>query len=328
MNDSRLRAVVVGAGPAGGVLAAFLIQGGHEVVVVDTAPGFPQTLRDRGLRVSGAAELRVQPWRVYASLRPVIGWDPDVIVVATKAMIVPYLCPHLEGAAGPDTLLLSYQNGIDTEEPLVRTFGADRVLRAVVRYGANLVEPGHLRMTFWHHPNYVGGLGQRSAAAAAGVAQAMSASGLPTEAVAQIQAKVWEKAIANALNSVCGLTGLTIGGVLDVPALRATFIALLDERIAIARAAGHDVSPDLLPKLVAFHEKAREHMPSSYADIQQGLPSEVDWIEGKFVEHARRLGMPAPIDQTILALVKGRATAADLARAAEMAARRLRSVGA
>lgn len=315
MNHTRLRVVVVGVGPAGGVLAAFLVRGGLDIVLVDTAPGLPRTLRERGLEVSGAAELHVPVWRVYACLGDLEGWEPDAIVVATKAAVVPGLCADLARAAGPRTLLVSYQNGIDTEAPLLATFGAERVARAVVRYGANLVEPGHLRMTFWHHPNYLGGLGEASAAAAEPLAEAMTLAGLPTEAVADIRSKVWEKAIANALNSVCGLTGLTIGGVLDVPSLRETFVALLEERIAIARAAGLDVRPDLLPELIAFHEKAREHVPSSAGDIQSGLPSEVDWIEGKFVEYGRRLGLPAPIDQTILSLVKGRAAAAEQALA-------------
>jgi 2-dehydropantoate 2-reductase len=322
VNHTRLRVVVVGAGPAGGVLAAFLVSGGHDVVIVDAAAGLPQALRERGLQVSGAAERHVPVWRVYANLRPVIGWDPDLIILATKAMVVPRLLPHLEGAAGEDTLFVSYQNGIDTESPLVDTFGPDRVLRAVVRYGANLVEPGHLRMTFWHRPNFLGGFSAVSARAAGPVAAAMTQAGLTTEAVDDIRSKVWEKAITNALNAICGLTGLTIGGVLDVPSLRETFIALLEERIDIARAAGFPVSEDLLPKLIAFHENAREHMPSSYADIQAGLPSEVDWIEGKFVDYARRFGVHAPINQAILGLVKGRAIATDAARDALVTARR------
>jgi 2-dehydropantoate 2-reductase len=316
VDQNRLRAVIVGVGPAGGVLAAFLLEAGHEVVLVDTAPGLSQVLRERGLRVTGSVERHAPVWRVYASAREVEGWDPDVIIVSTKAPVVPLLCPDLERAAGSETLILSYQNGIDTEAPLVETFGPAHVARAVVRYGANLVEPGHFRMTFWHRPNYLGGLGAFAAEAAEPVADAMTACGLPTELVEDIRSKVWEKAIANALNSVCGLTGLSIGGVLDVPALREVFVKLLEERIAIARAAGLTIRPDLLGNLITFHERARAHLPSSYADIQQGLSGEVDWIEGKFVEYARILGLAAPIDLAILGLVKGRTAATRAAAAA------------
>ena len=315
MDIQQMRTVVVGAGPAGGTLAAFLIHGGHDVVVVDNAKGLALRLRETGLRVTGATELTVPVRHAVPSLADVEGWDPDLIVVATKAPVVPVLCPALERAAGPSTVFLAYQNGIDTEAPLVATFGPSRVARAVVRYGANQVEPGHLRMTFWHRPNFIGGLSPELHPFCEGVAAAMSRSGLPTKASPDILTRIWEKAIANAMNSLSAVTGLTIGGILDIPVLRQTFVDLLDERIAIAKAHGIAVPEGFLRDLVTFHEKAREHMPSSYSDVQQGLPTEVDWLEGKFVEYARRAGLPAPIDHTLLALVKGRTAASEIERA-------------
>lgn len=320
MDALPLRAVVVGAGPAGGTLAAFLVHGGHDVVIVDNARDLAPLLRERGLRVTGAAELTVPVRHAVPSLDAVEGWDPDVIIVATKAPVVPVLCPGLEKAAGSSTIFLAYQNGIDTEAPLVAAFGAARVARAVVRYGANQVEPGHLRMTFWHRPNFVGGLAPEVHPQCERVAEAMTRSGLPTKATKDIVTRIWEKAIANAMNSLSAVTGLTIGGILDIPVLRQTFVDLLEERIAIARAHGIPVRKGFLQDLVAFHEKAREHMPSSYADVQRGLPTEVDWMEGKFVDYARRAGLPAPIDRTLLALVKGRTAASEIERAAAAAA--------
>lgn len=316
----QLRAVVVGAGPAGGTLAAFLIHGGHDVVVVDSARNLAPLLREAGLRVTGASELTVPVRHAVASLAEVEGWEPDVIIVATKAPVVPVLCPALEKAAGPSTVFLAYQNGIDTEAPLVEAFGASRVARAVVRYGANVVEPGHLRMTFWHRPNFLGGRSPELQPFCEGVAAAMSQSGLPTKATPDILTRVWEKAIANAMNSLSALTGLTIGGILNIPVLRQTFVDLLEERIAIARAHGIGVRDGLLEDLVRFHETAREHMPSTYSDVQQGLPTEVDWLEGKFVEYARRAGLPAPLNRTLLALVKGRTAAGEIERATAAAA--------
>jgi 2-dehydropantoate 2-reductase len=315
MDVEQLRAVVVGAGPAGGTLAAFLIHGGHEVVIVDNAKDLAPRLRESGLRVTGALELTVPVRHAVPTLAAVEGWNPDLIIVATKAPVVPVLCPALEKTAGPSTVIVAYQNGIDTEAPLLAAFGPSRVARAVVRYGANQVEPGHLRMTFWHRPNFIGGLSPELHPFCEGVAAAMTQSGLPTKATRDILTRVWEKAIANAMNSLCAVTGLTIGGILDIPLLRQTFVDLLEERISIAKAHGIGMREGFLQDLVVFHEKAREHMPSSYSDVQQGLPTEVDWLEGKFVEYARRAGLPAPINHTLLALVKGRTAASEIERA-------------
>lgn len=302
----RLRVVIVGVGPAGGVLAAFLIRGGHEVILVDRSRSLSLGLWEHGLTVSGVVDVALPPQRLYANVLDVAGCAPDLVVVATKAPMVPLLCPDLRRVAEDDTVFLSYQNGIDTEVPLVEAFGAERVARAVVRYGANLIECGHFRMTFWHRPNYLGSLAPELGPFSQKLAESLTDAGLPTAAVADIRSRVWEKSIANALNSVCGLTGLSIGGVLDIPSLREAFVALLDERIAVATAAGFALRPSLREDLIEFHERARSHVPSSYEEIQTGLPSEVDYLEGKFVEYARRLGVPAPINQAILGLVHGR----------------------
>ena len=314
LDAQPLRVIVVGAGPAGGVVAAFLIRGGHDVLVVDSAAGLVPTLLAKGLRVTGAVDLTVPVRHAVAGLSAAAGWEPDLVLVATKAPVVPMLCPALEKVVGPRTVLVAYQNGIDTEEPLAETFGPSRVARAVVRYGAVPVGPGQLRMTFWHPPNFLGGLSPGLAPFCERAAAAMSEAGLSTRATPDIRTRVWEKAIANAMNSLSAVTGLTIGGVLDIPVLKETFLALLEERIAIARANGIAVKEGYLHDLVTFHEKAREHMPSTYSDVQQGLPTEVDWLEGKFIEYARRAGMTAPIDQTLLALVKGRTAASEIGR--------------
>jgi 2-dehydropantoate 2-reductase len=320
VDYGRLRVIVVGAGPAGGTLAAFLIAGGHDVAIVDNARGLAGRLRETGLRVTGAAELTVPVRCAVASLEELIGWDADLVIVAIKAPVVPVLCPSLAEIAGPRTVFLAYQNGIDTEAPLVESFGARRVARAVVRYGANQVEPGHVRMTFWHRPNFIGGLHPELAPFCECVAASMTASGLPTKASEDIRTRVWEKTIANAMNSLSAVTGLTIGAILDIPVLRQTFVELLKERIAIARASEIAVRDGFLEDLVIFHETAREHMPSTYSDIQQGLPTEVDWMEGKFVEYARRAGLPCPVNHTLLALVKGRTAATEIERAKARAA--------
>ncbi len=300
------RFAVVGAGPVGCIVAAFLARGGHEVTLCDVVPELLAPALDPGIVLEGAESFRQAVTRTCPVVDDLAPWDPEVIFITVKANALPLIASALEGFLGPERYVVSWQNGIDTERELARTLGRARVMRAVVNYGCGLLAPGRVRIPFHHPPHYVQELDPAGRAAALAVAEALTACGLPTRHTDQIVSMVWRKTVMNAsMNPVCALTRLTMSRAMSDPIVFAIVQALVQECIRIARANEILLGWDYFEEAMAYMRGAGDHKPSMLMDIEAGRRTEIDYINGKFIEYAERAGLDAPFNRTMRALVKG-----------------------
>src|SRR5659263_222301 len=129
------RFAVVGAGPVGAIVAAFLAKGGCDVTLCDVVPSLLEPALDPGILVEGTDTLQVKVARTTTRVDDLIGDPPDVVIVAVKATALPLIASTLEGFAAQGRYVVSWQNGIDTERVLANHLGAESVLRAVVNLG-------------------------------------------------------------------------------------------------------------------------------------------------------------------------------------------------
>jgi len=179
-------------------------------------------------------------------------------------------------------------------------------MRAVVNYGCGMKGPAHVHLPFHHPPHFIQELDAASAPAAKAIAGAFSKSGLTTEHTSQIVSMVWRKSIMNAsMNPVCAVTGLTMAQAMNDPIVFETVDALLKECIQVARANEITVGWDYYPGAVAYMQNAGDHKPSMLMDIENNRRTEIDFINGKFVEYGRQAGIPTPYNSTLKSLVKG-----------------------
>src|SRR3990170_4877839 len=126
------RFAVIGAGPVGNVIAAFLSRGGCEVTLCDIVPSLLAPARDPGIRIEGTDILKAKVARTTPRIEEILDDPPDVILVAVKATALPLIASALEGYPGEGRYVISWQNGIDTERVLAHHLGPEHVLRAVV----------------------------------------------------------------------------------------------------------------------------------------------------------------------------------------------------
>jgi 2-dehydropantoate 2-reductase len=139
---------------------------------------------------------------------------------------------------------------------------------------------------------------------AATVADLLSSVGLQTEAPEDIRKYVWEKAILNsALAPVCAITGLTMKDVMDSPDGLALVGRILDESISVAEAEGLRYGADFRDFCLNYLKGGGYHRPSMLVDLDAGLPTEIDRMNGRIAEYGRKHQMPTPVNQTITALV-------------------------
>jgi 2-dehydropantoate 2-reductase len=300
------RFAVVGAGPVGCIVAAFLARGGYEVSLCDVVPALLAPALDPGIQLEGAESFRQKVTRTCLSIDDLAAYQPEVIFITVKANALPLIASAIEGFYREGMTVISWQNGIDTELELTKVLGRSGVMRAVVNYGCGLVAPGHVRLPFHHPPHFLQELDPKSKGATVAIARALSDCGLTTEATQDIISMVWRKGVLNAcMNPVCAVTGLTMNRAMTDPIVFQTVNALVKECVRVARANEINLGWDFYPHAIEYMSKAGDHKPSMLMDIEAGRRTEVDFINGKFVEYGQRAGIDTPFNRTLLSLVKG-----------------------
>jgi len=299
-----MRVCIVGCGAVGSIFAANLAQlDDVEIWAYDLAQEHVDAINANGLRLSGAGE-------VVGKLRAtsVPGELPacDFGIVATKAM-------HTEAAiaatahAFADGAVCSVQNGIGNEETLAGH--VSRVIRGTTFPAGRIVEPGHVQWDV-KGDTTIGPFEPSPASfdEVERLAEACTRAGLSTEAVADARGPQWRKLIFNAAtNPVGALTGLTHGRVCEDPALRRLVSGLVDEGKAVAAAQNIvlDADPEELIDHAAKPEVAYDHKASMLQDVEARRETEIDYLNGGIVRFGREHGVPTPLNEAILALVKG-----------------------
>ena len=298
---------IVGAGPVGGILGAHLAHAGYYVVFCDIQKPHLDAIKEKGLTITGFLEMTARCSRVAYSIPELSSFPAlDAIVVATKASILPRIVPMLNEVARRATRIISCQNGLDNEEYLAETFGPDRVLRIVVNFAGSQMGDGHIAMSFFNPPNYIGAMTAKSEPLARQLAEMMTAAGLETQFTRSIKKYEWEKVILNAaLSASCALARKPMKDMMDFEPTELLAEELMREGIAVAEASGITFDEGFFEHGIGYLKKAGYHRTSLHQDILRKIPTEIDWLNGKIVERGRAVGLKTPHNFTITALVKG-----------------------
>ncbi len=305
-NFSPQSFAVVGAGPVGCIVAGFLAKGGYEVTLCDVIPDLLSPALDRGIILEGAENLKQKVSKTCTNVDELADVNPDAIFITVKANALPLIASAIEGFHREGMVIVSWQNGIDTELELSKILGNTDVMRAVVNYGCELVGPAHVRIPFHHPPHHIQELEPKSRDAAIVIAQVLSKCELATEHTDNIISMVWRKSVMNAcMNPVCAVTGLTMSRVMNDPIIFQIVDALVKECIRVARANEINLGWDFYTYAMEYMRNAGDHKPSMLMDIEANRRTEIDYINGKFIEYGERTGTDTPYNHTLSALIKG-----------------------
>jgi 2-dehydropantoate 2-reductase len=297
---------VVGAGPVGCIVAAFIAKAGYDVVLCDVVPDLLKPAADRGIIIEGAENLQQTVPNICTGVDELADYKPDVIFIAVKANSLPLISSAIEGFYREGMVIVSWQNGIDTELELARALGKAAAMRAVVNYGCGLVGPAHVRMPFHHPPHYLQELDPQSRDAAVVISQVLSRCGWTPDPTERTVSVVWRKTVMNAaMNPVCAVTGLTMSRVMNDPIVYQIVDQLVKECVAVARANEISLGWEFYSHAMEYMRNAGDHKPSMLMDIEAHRRTEIDFINGKFVEYGERSGTATPYNKTLSALVKG-----------------------
>ena len=304
-NYRPKRFAVIGAGPVGCIVAAFLSRGGYEVTLCDVQSTLLEAAMSPGITLSGTDNFLARVAKTTTRIDDLAKTPPDVVIVTVKATALPIITSALEAFIDEDRYVVSWQNGIDTELVLAERLGKKQVMRAVVNYGCILEGPAKVKMVFHHRPHYLQELDPGSKEAALGICHVLTECGLDTHHTNQIRNMVWSKTVNNScMNAVCAVTGKTMFEVINDPIVSVLVDSLLKEGVKVARANELMLGPDYYLDCLEYINDAGQHKPSMLQDIEAKRQTEIDYINGKIIEYGERAGVPTPYNTTLRSLVK------------------------
>lgn len=302
-----MRIAIIGTGAMGSVYAGLLADAGLDVCAVDIWSEHIAAINRDGLRVSGASGERVAKLRATTNARD--AGAADLVIIATKASGIEAAAKDAREILAPDGIVLTIQNGLGSAERVADIVGEDRTLIGVVGgFGASIKAPGHVHHNGWEFVRLGEYGGGKITPRLERVAELWKRGGFRVLLFEDIHQLVWEKFICNvAFSGTCTLTGLTIGEVLADPDAFKIAAGCAAEAYAVAKAKGIAVDmSDPVEYVRVFGQKIPGARPSMLLDHLAKRRSEIDVINGAVPRVGAEVGVPTPVNETVVALVRAR----------------------
>lgn len=317
-----MKIAIIGAGAIGGYVGARLALAGEEVTFVVRGENL-RAIREHGLRLvlhDGTQQVarEVRATDDYGEAGP-----QDLVILATKAHQVAGVAQQLPRLFGPDTAVVTMQNGIpfwyfhktggalegsavrsvDGDGQLAQWIPPDRVIGCVVYPASELVAPGVVRhIEGDRFP--LGELDGSSSERVARIAACFTRAGFKAPVLADIRSEIWLKLWGNlSFNPISGLTHATLVDICQDTLSRGLAASMMREAQQVAHKLGIAFRVPL-DKRIAGAEKVGRHKTSMLQDIEAGRAPEIDALVGSVAELARLTDTPTPHIDTVYALVK------------------------
>ena len=294
-----MRIAVFGAGGVGGYLGARLQAAAEDVAYIARGRHLA-ALRDHGLTLrSAAGDLHL--WPVTATDRPEAIGPVDYVLFTVKLFDLDSGARTIQPLIGPETTVITFQNGVDSVEVLGAAVGPERMMGGTTYIGAVIAEPGVIRHTGTLARFLIGEIDGRLSPRAAAFRDACVRAGIDMTLTDRIQAAIWEKFILLAANSgVTSLARLPVGRLRAHPASRALMGEAMAEVAAVARAKGVALPDDIAARQLALMDTLPAEMRSSMEqDLERGNRLELPWLSGAVVRLGEQFGVATPVHRVI-----------------------------
>jgi 2-dehydropantoate 2-reductase len=308
-----MRFAILGSGAVGGYFGAKLARAGQDVTFIARGAHL-EAIRTKGLQIRSAKlgdfVVRAPAESDTTKIGPV-----DVAIVSVKAYDNPTALPMLKPMIGPDTVVLTLQNGVDSADDVAAVAGESHVLGGTTYVATALEGPGLIVQTGVHRSIIFGevfaGRGRVTPRVQA-IADVMAAADIVTTAVPDARIPIWDKYVyLAAFSGFTGASRLAIGHIWKYPHVREMFYACSREIAAIAKAEGVEISANRFETLEEYMTNLPPTTRSSLLiDLEQGKRIEVEALQGAAVRRAAKHGVPVPVTATLYALLKPHADGA------------------
>jgi 2-dehydropantoate 2-reductase len=309
-----MKFLIAGAGAIGAYIGARMAQAGFDVTLFARGPHL-RAMQERGVQVKSAEGNFLARPTIVGSLEEV--GPVDAVFLGVKAHGLPQLAPQLKPVLGPDTTVVSTQNGIpwwyfqgfggeweglrlervDPGGVISSAIEARRVVGSIVYFSTEITAPGVIQHIEGNRISLGEPDGARSDRSRR-IAEALIASGLRCPVTTRLRHEIWVKALGNAsFNPVSALTRATLVQMVRDPGVCSVIRTIMQEVEAVAHKLGMEL-PVSIDQRIAGAEKVGEHKTSMLQDLEAGRPMELEALVGAVVELGERVGLPMASTRT------------------------------
>ena len=293
--------MMVGAGSVGGYFGAHLAKNNPDVSFL-LRPRTLAAVRQQGLTIrSAGGTFTVRP-QAASDARELPA--PDLIILAVKAYDLDEVMAQIEPVLTDRTVILTLQNGIDTEDRIIARLGRDCVVGGVAFIYSKIAAPGVID----HYKKgavAVGELMGHESGRLLQIRDLFAAAGIPCQLSKDIRRSKWEKMCWNCVfNPITVLIDDKVAKALDHPEMMGVIRQIVGEITAVSAAMKVPLPADMPERVVKWTQEIRDIHTSMYDDWKAGRQTEIRNLNGYIVDQGRALGIPTPVNEALTAMIK------------------------
>jgi 2-dehydropantoate 2-reductase len=295
--------VIVGPGAMGCLFAAFLAKAGQNLWLLDKNKQRAKEISGQGILVEGLNGRFGQPVKITSDPQDIPA--ADLLIICTKAYDTKEAVRSAKALIKDRTAVLTLQNGIGNIEIISESLGRQDVIAGVTNLGSTLSGIGKV-IYAGRGETIIGRMDGKIPIEMKSIRQVFNRSGFETRITRDIKGLLWSKLVINVgINSLCAITRLNNGRLLDLEWTRRLLGECVTEAVKVAKRKRIKlVYDDPLAKVEAVCEATSGNISSMLQDVLRKKRTEVDFINGVIVRQAQELGISAPANSILLALVK------------------------
>ena len=298
-----MKIVIVGPGALGSLLAAFLIRSKEEVWLLDHNKERAQEIAQSGIKVEGVSgNWQVNP-KICADINEV--GSADLLIISVKSYDTKQAISAIKPLIKEDSAVLTLQNGIGNIEIITEAIGSERVIAGVTNLGATFIKPGFIRHA-GKGETAIGRIDGKMTVKMRSIRQIFNKAGLETKISRDIKGLIWSKLIVNSgINALSAIVRLNNGRLTEFEGTKKIMRETVTEAMRIAKRKRIKLLfDDPLAKVEAVAEATGPNISSMLQDVLRKKRTEIDFINGVIVRQGQELGIPVPVNQVLVDLIK------------------------
>ena len=295
---------MMGSGGVGGFFGARLAKVGEDVSFVARGAHL-EAIRQGGILIENEPQGDLRAGNVRASSDPAELGPADFVIVSVKLWDTEQAAHAIQPIVGPDTAVLSLQNGVIKDDILRGVFPEKNIMGGVAYVASHIARPGVIHQTGTMQRIVVGEYDGRTSERARALHEALLRSGVKAELSDDVRRSIWEKYVfLVGLSATTATTRRPLGAVLENPRTKAFLLEVMREVVRVGRAKGVALPEDYADQRLGFAATLPYDMTSSMAvDLDRGNRLEVEWLSGGVVKLGKEAGVPTPANEAVCAIL-------------------------